>query len=509
MYVSLDVHAFTQRSEDCPEVVNVMGLETRPSRNIKRKDKARRLSRFAIIKATLVKGSARGLEQGGIIARGAAIDKKNNMSHSSMAADGSSGGRQERYQSSNSQEERKKAVVVLTIALCVIFFILKTFQPFILDLSRDKDSGSYPFRPTTTIWFSRVILLVFFLIWCYADNEEWSWSEWKRSVPFVVVGLCTVSNVLAIYLTIEYLGSGAYSVLKNANLPFTAVLMVTWAKKHISIVQWTCVAALTLGLMIYRADALVRTNSLSIGYVFLLVGVVASSVEGIVMQQTSTKMTDISFPKQSFYYHLYSFILSTIVMVVWDYDVVFYANYGPFQGWNYLVGVYIICIVPLVVIKHAVAGLASAIVVKLIVSATTVSSFILAVGALNESATVVEILSCMLICVLLVTYQMGGDLTAINLILKNSVPQIQRPTKFQNDKIFKVNGRDTPSPKSRSLVGRRDTLSPKSRSDVRIRIIASETTDPTPEGNREGNKEGNRGGKREDEKKGREEENEV
>jgi len=370
----------------------------------------RRLSQFKMIKDCVIRGSRQGLMAGGMLTKSSALPRGSpSGTRSPSEPPITHPEREKSKQELEHQNTNVQMVYITTMTLCVTFFILKTFQPFILDLSRDS-SGQYPFQPSTTIWVSRIVLTLFFTVWCYLEEEEWTTNDWINSIPFAGVAICTVSNVLSIYLTIEYLGSAAYAVLKNFNLPFTAILMVLWSRRKISVVQWMCVISITLGLFIYRAEVLESSNP-SLGYAFVLMGVVASSVEGILLQQTSGKLASMSFQKQSFFYHFYSFLLSTVLMIVLDYDTVFYSKYGPFTGWNYLVAVYIICIVPLVVIKHAVAGLASAVVVKLIVSATTVSSFILAIFALNEHASLVEILACLSICTALVSYQMGGDLS--------------------------------------------------------------------------------------------------
>ncbi len=291
--------------------------------------------------------------------------------------------------------------VILTI--CFSFFLLKTFQPILLDWNREN--GAYPFRPSTSIWVSRIILTVFFLAWCVTGGERWSWREWKESLPFVLVAICTVANVLSIYLTVQYLGSGSYAVLKNFNLPFTAVVMVVWLGRNVSRTQWGSVLMITIALLIFRANVLQESEP-SPGYGFVLLGVVASTYEGVLLQLASHNLSGMSFQKQSFFYHFYSMILSSVLMVTLDYDVVFMGPLGPFTGWNFKVALYLLCVVPLIVTKHAVAGLASTIVVKLINSATTVSTFVLAVVLFAESGTLVEILACVTICVGLVVYQL-------------------------------------------------------------------------------------------------------
>mmetsp|Transcript_42447 Transcript_42447/g.68920 ORF Transcript_42447/g.68920 Transcript_42447/m.68920 type:complete len:580 (-) Transcript_42447:138-1877(-) len=394
----------------------------------------RRRSVLKQIKSKIFEQSVQGMICGGMLAKKSAITKNPSQTHKSLKSimrdttykDGES--KTERYPTDiipdmdEKDRATKKGVYYITVILCVSFFILKTVQPFILDLSREN--GVYPFRPSTAIWFSRIPLVVFFYIWCVLENETLNNPrDWRKSIPYIFVALCTVANVLAIYLTIESLGSAVYSVLKNLNLPFTAVLMVTWARKRISIVQWTCVLAITLGLVIYEADVL-KSSSPQFGYIYVLLGVVSSSCEGILLQIAASKLRDMSFIKQSFFYHFYSLILSSILMFGWDYNTVFGEHYGPFKGWSWIVAIYIICIVPLVVMKHAVAGLASAVVVKLIVSATTVSSFMLAMLALGETATLTEVLSCCQICVLLVTYQMGGELTEAKAVLTSELKSI-------------------------------------------------------------------------------------
>jgi hypothetical protein len=59
--------------------------------------------------------------------------------------------------------------------------------------------------------------------------------------------------------------------------------------------------------------------------------------------------------------------------------------------------------------KHAVAGLASAIMVKLIVAGTTVSTFVFAVIFFNTAVTGTQYLAALIICVGLITYQLEGS----------------------------------------------------------------------------------------------------
>eukprot|EP00466_Bigelowiella_natans_P012828 jgi/Bigna1/144477/aug1.88_g19185 len=309
----------------------------------------RRRSVLKQIKSKIFEQSVQGMICGGMLAKKSAITKNPSQTHKSLKSimrdttykDGES--KTERYPTDiipdmdEKDRATKKGVYYITVILCVSFFILKTVQPFILDLSREN--GVYPFRPSTAIWFSRIPLVVFFYICCKCP--------------------CNLS---------------------------------TTAFKDISFVN----------------------NKTKI----------SSSCEGILLQIAASKLRDMSFIKQSFFYHFYSLILSSILMFGWDYNTVFGEHYGPFKGWSWIVAIYIICIVPLVVMKHAVAGLASAVVVKLIVSATTVSSFMLAMLALGETATLTEVLLCCQICVLLVTYQMGGELTEAKAVLTSELKSI-------------------------------------------------------------------------------------
>eukprot|EP00472_Partenskyella_glossopodia_P012424 CAMPEP_0197531082 /NCGR_PEP_ID=MMETSP1318-20131121/33970_1 /TAXON_ID=552666 /ORGANISM="Partenskyella glossopodia, Strain RCC365" /LENGTH=406 /DNA_ID=CAMNT_0043087167 /DNA_START=702 /DNA_END=1919 /DNA_ORIENTATION=+ len=304
------------------------------------------------------------------------------------------------------KEELQTGYWWLVPLVCTMFFVTKTFQPLLLEWN--EEDGSYPFRPSTSIWASRVILTVFFGLWLLYDRDAIKAKEWQISLPFIPVAICTVANVLSIYLTVEFLGAGTYAVLKNLNLVLTAILIYFWLQKPVSPAQWSCVLIITLATFIFRVSFLKGDTNL--GYLFVLIGIIASTLEGILLQIVTRKLArhNMTFQKQSFFYHFYSLILSFILMITYDYETVFYTKLGPFDGWNYKVGVYLVCILPLVSMKHAVAGLASAIMVKLIVAGTTVSTFVLAIWLFDESVTVTRILSAIIICVALVCYQLEG-----------------------------------------------------------------------------------------------------
>jgi len=304
--------------------------------------------------------------------------------------------------------------------VCVSFFLTKTWQPLLLQWNRIN--GRYPFAPTSSIWVSRIILTGFFLIWMLVDKDAsksimFSAKEWRMSIPFIGVSVCTVGNVLSIYLTVEYLGAGQYAVLKNLNLVLTAILIYFWLAKTVTPTQWSCVLVITLATFIFRIQVF-DDGGMNAGYIFVLLGVVFSTLEGILLQLVTKRLPEMSFQRQSFYYHFYSMILSFILMITYDYETVFYKTLGPFHGWNYKLVVYLVCIVPLVSMKHAVAGMASAIMVKLIVAATTVSTFIFSILWFGTETSPTKYLSALIICVSLVCYQLEGNRVAADIGFK-------------------------------------------------------------------------------------------
>ncbi|GAB5361432.1 hypothetical protein AAMO2058_000712800 [Amorphochlora amoebiformis] len=314
-------------------------------------------------------------------------------------------------ESKEAGEYLKEYYIYIIYLICISFFVTKTFQPILLQWNRIN--GKYPFPVTSSIWVSRIILTLFFGVWIVCDGDLPTKHEWRKSVPFVAVALCTIANVLSIYLTVAFLGAGTYAVLKNLNLAFTAVLIYFWLR---------------------RADAL-ENGELNMGYFFVLLGVTASTLEGIVLQLVTKDYTNMTFQKQSFFYHFYSFLLSTVLMLSYDYEVVF--DTGPFTGWNYRVVVYLLCIVPLVSMKHAVAGLVSAIMVKIIVAGTTVSTFVFAIIIFGKTPDLIQWLSAMVICVALVCYQLERK-------------------RLQQDAMFKLDflhGRINPNPGGKSNPG--------------------------------------------------------
>lgn len=305
--------------------------------------------------------------------------------------------------------------------ICIAFFVTKTFQPILLQWNRVN--GSYPFAPTSSIWVSRIVLMLFFGIWCWSDGEKFTdKKEWKQSLPFLLVSAMTIGNVLSIYLTVQMLGAGTYAVLKNLNLVLTAVLVRFWLGKIVSDAQWACVIIITLGTFIFRISVF-STGSVNHGYFFVLMGVVCSTFEGLILQIVTHRLPNMSFQKQSFYYHFYSTILALVLMLTYDYKIVFYESGGPFHGWNYKVVVYLLCVVPLVSMKHAVAGLVSAIMVKLIVAGTTVSTYLFAILVFSTSATAVQYLAAIIICVAIVAYNLEGHRIAAEMELRLQLRQ--------------------------------------------------------------------------------------
>jgi len=300
--------------------------------------------------------------------------------------------------------------------VCTAFFITKTFQPILLQWNA-TDAGRYPFAVTSSIWMSRIILTLFFGVLLLIEEDSISRVEWRASIPFIGVAVCTIGNVLAIYLTVEFLGAGPYAVLKNLNLVLTAILIYAWLKRPVTPAQWSSVAIITLATFIFRISVFSGQDA-NVGYIFVLMGVLFSTLEGILLQIVTAQLPDMSFQKQSFFYHFYSLVLSSILMIAYDYDTVFYEPAGPFHGWNYKVVVYLICVVPLVSLKHAVAGLASAIMVKLLVAGTTVSTFVFAIVIFGNKSPLTTWLAAIIICIALVAYQMEGQRLSADLAFK-------------------------------------------------------------------------------------------
>eukprot|EP00466_Bigelowiella_natans_P002507 jgi/Bigna1/146336/aug1.112_g21044 len=265
-------------------------------------------------------------------------------------------------------------------------------------------------------------------------------KEWRMSIPFIGVSVCTVGNVLSIYLTVEYLGAGQYAVLKNLNLVLTAILIYFWLAKTVTPTQWSCVLVITLATFIFRIQVF-DDGGMNAGYIFVLLGVVFSTLEGILLQLVTKRLTEMSFQRQSNANILIDAVVfrkngkleivflrrenSTGLPITaelggYDYETVFYKTLGPFHGWNYKLVVYLVCIVPLVSMKHAVAGMASAIMVKLIVAATTVSTFIFSILWFGTETSPTKYLSALIICVSLVCYQLEGNRVAADIGMQQS-----------------------------------------------------------------------------------------
>mmetsp|Transcript_22820 Transcript_22820/g.31882 ORF Transcript_22820/g.31882 Transcript_22820/m.31882 type:complete len:500 (-) Transcript_22820:728-2227(-) len=294
---------------------------------------------------------------------------------------------------------------ILVILACFMLFLTKTLQPIAMEWSLD-DEGKYPYRPAIALLISRLMLVVVSMIPCIYHKETWSLQDVRQSVHYIGASACTVANAMSIFLTVLYLGAGDFAVLKNFNLPFTS-LLVAFIGQVITLSQWGCVIIITLGMLIFRASVLTE-GDFSIGICFVMLGVVASSFEGVLMQRAARVLSDVSFHKHSVYFHAHTSWINLLLVLAIDYDVIFTPPKGPFVGWDYKTLVAVITMVPVQFFKVAVVGLTNAIVVKLIIAATTISTYVLAIVLFDEQATVVQLLACMVVCTGITVYQLDG-----------------------------------------------------------------------------------------------------
>jgi len=225
------------------------------------------------------------------------------------------------------------SAVKIVLFLCFSYFVLKTAQPLMLGWT--KEGGEYPYIPSSSLWFSRVLLSVFFVCMVYYAGESLSADHWKLSVYYIPVSFLATTYVFCIYLSIDYLGAGTYAVLRNFYVVVTAILFRLILKKPLTASQWGNVLIITLALVIYKSDAF-SSDSDPVGYIFLLGLVLSSSLNGVLLQWVhkeieSQKKCTFSFFQQSFFYHFYSSWFGFLLMITYDYKTVWLeGGAGPF-----------------------------------------------------------------------------------------------------------------------------------------------------------------------------------
>jgi len=250
----------------------------------------------------------------------------------------------------------RKSVVVLALT------VLTSSQGLLIAASKAK-GVQYDYSVTSancTVEFTKCIMSLIALMQTWQkegiteDNRlSTTWSElWVYPIP---AALYLIKNLLQ-YFIFLYVDAPSYQILKNLNIISTGVLYRVFLKKPLSDIAWCSLILLALGCTIAQmtsgSDQVLSTPT--VGLLMAIIMALLSGAAGVYTEMIMKKQLQRNVNVQNIYLYSFGIVFNIFAIFLYDYDTVF--GKGFFHGYNGIV-----CVM---IVNHAMSGIAVSLVMK-------------------------------------------------------------------------------------------------------------------------------------------------
>ncbi|XP_022763815.1 CMP-sialic acid transporter 4-like isoform X1 [Durio zibethinus] len=255
------------------------------------------------------------------------------------------------------EQAKWKRKTVVTLALT----FLTSSQAILIVWS--KRAGRYEYSVTTANFLVETLKCALSLaalakIWknegVTEDNRLSTTLDEVIVYPIPAV-LYLVKNLLQYYI-FAYVDAPGYQILKNLNIISTGVLYRIILKKKLSEIQWAAFILLCAGCttaqLNSRSDRVLQTPLQ--GWIMAIVMALLSGFAGVYTEAIIKKRPTRNINVQNFWLYIFGMAFNAVAILIQDFDAVM--NKGFFHGYS--------IITTLMILNHALSGIAVSMVMK-------------------------------------------------------------------------------------------------------------------------------------------------
>lgn len=256
-----------------------------------------------------------------------------------------------------SERSKWKRKTIVTLALTV----LTSSQAILIVWS--KRAGKYEYSVTTANFLVETLkcalsLAALLRIWKnegITDDNRLSTTYNEVIVYPIPAALYLIKNLLQYYI-FAYVDAPGYQILKNLNIISTGVLYRIILKKKLSEIQWAAFILLCCGCTTAQlnssSDRVLQTSLP--GWMMAIVMALLSGFAGVYTEAIIKKRPSRNINVQNFWLYIFGMAFNAVAILVQDFDAVI--NKGFFHGYS--------LITVLMIVNHALSGLAVSMVMK-------------------------------------------------------------------------------------------------------------------------------------------------
>ncbi|KAK3234901.1 CMP-sialic acid transporter [Cymbomonas tetramitiformis] len=180
-----------------------------------------------------------------------------------------------------------------------------------------------------------------------------TWEE-LRVYP-IPAAVYLVKNLLQ-YVIFLYVDAPSYQILKNLNIISTGVLYRVFLKKTLNPVQWSALILLALGCTIAQMTSQSEKvlSAPVMGIILAIIMAFLSGAAGVYTELIMKKRPQRNVNVQNIYLYSFGILFNAFALFIYDYDAV--VGKGFFHGFS--------PIVLLMILNHALSGIAVSLVMK-------------------------------------------------------------------------------------------------------------------------------------------------
>ena len=143
---------------------------------------------------------------------------------------------------------------LLTIFLGGLLLLFNVSGVMLAESAKNKETGKFLFNTASAVVvseFAKLVIASIGFVKALQTNPNirytMSWASFlKYGIPGLLYAVCNVGN----YEVLKYLSSSLYQVFNNMKIVTTAIVFRLFLKKKLKMVQWVCLAFLTIGMLV-------------------------------------------------------------------------------------------------------------------------------------------------------------------------------------------------------------------------------------------------------------------
>ncbi|KAG4165200.1 hypothetical protein ERO13_A13G064400v2 [Gossypium hirsutum] len=224
-----------------------------------------------------------------------------------------------------------------------------------------KRAGKYEYSVTTANFLVETLKCALSLaalarIWNSEGVTEANSTTLDEVIVYPIPALLYLVKNLLQYYIVAYVDAPGYQILKNLNIISTGVLYRSILKRKLSEIQWAAFILLCAGCITAqlnsRSDHVLQTPLQ--GWIMAIVMALLSGFAGVYTEAIIKKRPSRNINVQNFWLYIFGMAFNAVAILIQDFDAVM--NKGFFHGYS--------IITTLIILNHALSGIAASMVMK-------------------------------------------------------------------------------------------------------------------------------------------------